>query len=273
MAIKFCSFASGSSGNCYLVRDDDTAILIDAGISGKKILHNLHETGTEPEEVAALLVTHEHIDHVKSLPVLSKKLPNVLMYANLRTWENTERPVPDEKKRVFHTGQEFTVGGFTIRPFAVSHDAAEPVGFSIAKDGCQISILTDSGVLSDENLREIAGADLLVLESNHEEEILLMGRYPYPLKRRILGDEGHLSNVACGEYLARIHEAVRKPRQVLLGHLSHENNDPSVAMLAVRNTLLEHGIVPGGDLQIEVARRDRRSDVFVIEAGEQDEVQ
>ena len=266
MTIKFCSFASGSSGNCYMVKDDETAILIDAGISGKKILKNLDDTDTQPEDVAAILVTHEHIDHVKSLPVLSKKLPNVEIYANLRTWESNERPVPDEKKRLFITGKEFEVGGFTVKPFPVSHDAAEPVGFTITKGGCQVSILTDSGTLSDDNLEEIAGADLLVLESNHEEQILLMGRYPYPVKRRILSDQGHLSNVACGEYLARIHEAVTKPRQVLLGHLSHENNDPSVAMLAVRNTLLEHGIVLGGDLQIEVARRDKRSDVFVIES-------
>ena len=265
MAIQFCSFASGSSGNCYLVKDDETAILIDAGISGKKILHNLKETDTPLENVRALLVTHEHIDHVKSLPILSKKLPNVNMYANLKTWEANERPVPDECKRVFVTGQPFEIGGFTVRPFHVSHDAAEPVGFSLCKDGCQISILTDSGFVSDENLEEIAGADLLVLESNHEEEILLMGRYPYPLKRRILSDEGHLSNVSCGEYLAHIHKEAPKPRYVLLGHLSHENNAPSVAMLTVRNTLLENGVIPGGDLQIEVAHRDKRSSLFVLE--------
>ncbi|MBQ8151217.1 MAG: MBL fold metallo-hydrolase [Firmicutes bacterium] len=265
MTMKFCSFASGSSGNCYLVKDDETAILIDAGISGKRILHNLKETETPLEDVAALLVTHEHIDHVKSLPVLSKKLPNVSVYANLRTWESNERPVPDEKKRLFNTGEAFRVGAFTVKPFHVSHDAAEPVGFSISKDGCQVSILTDSGFVSDENLKEIAGADLLVLESNHEEEILLMGRYPYQVKRRILSDEGHLSNVSCGEYLARIHKENAKPRQVLLGHLSHENNAPSVALITVKNTLLEQGIIPGGDLQIEVAHRDKRSDVFIIE--------
>lgn len=265
MAIKFCSFASGSSGNCYMVKDDKTAILIDAGISGKKIFQCLEDTCTPLENVAALLITHEHIDHVKSIPVVTKKLPNVHAYANHKTWESNERPVASDKRRVFTTGEEFQVGAFTVRPFPVSHDAAEPVGFTIKKGDCQVSILTDSGYLSDENLQEIADADLLVLESNHEEEILLMGRYPYHVKRRILGDEGHLSNVTCGKSLAHIHKAVPKPRQVLLGHLSHENNDPSVAMLAVRNTLMEHGVIPGGDLQIEVARRDKRSDVFVIE--------
>ncbi|MBQ0079762.1 MAG: MBL fold metallo-hydrolase [Eubacterium sp.] len=265
MAIKFCSFASGSSGNCYMVKDEETAILIDAGISGKKIFQCLEDTDTPAEDVAALLITHEHIDHVKSIPVVTKKLPNVLAYANAGTWMANERPVSSEKRRVFNTGEEFQIGAFTVRPFAVSHDAAEPVGFSIMHGGCQVTILTDSGFLSDENLAEMADADLLVLESNHEEEILLMGRYPYPLKRRILGEQGHLSNVTCGKGLAHIHKAVPKPRQVLLGHLSHENNDPSVAMLAVRNTLFEHGVIPGGDLQIEVAHRDRRSDVFVIE--------
>lgn len=265
MTIKFCSFASGSSGNCYMIKDDETAILIDAGISGKKIMQYLDETGTPIEQVKAVLVTHEHIDHVQSLPILSKKLPNALIYANELTWENNDRPVLSHKKRTFTTGRDFTVGKFNIRSFRTSHDAAEPVGFSISQCGRQISILTDSGYVSDANIEEIAPADILVLESNHEEEMLLMGRYPYTVKRRILGQEGHLSNVTCGICLSKICKLVSKPRQVLLGHLSHDNNDPSIAMLAVRNTLLENDVIPGGGLQIEVAQRSSRSDVFILE--------
>ncbi|MDO4394035.1 MAG: MBL fold metallo-hydrolase [Bacillota bacterium] len=264
MTIKFCSFASGSSGNCYLVKDDETAILIDAGISGKKIMQYLEETDTPPEQVQALLVTHEHIDHVQSLPILSKNLPNVLVYANEPTWDCNERPVPQNKRRTFTTGIDFSVGEFTVRSFHVSHDAAEPVGFSIIQENRQISILTDSGYVSDENLEEIAPADILVLESNHEEEMLLMGKYPYNVKRRILGNEGHLSNVTCGKCLARICHLISKPRRVLLGHLSRDNNDPSIAMLAVNNTLMENDVMPGGNLRIEIAQRKMRGDLLTL---------
>lgn len=264
MTIKFCSFASGSSGNCYMVKDDETAILIDAGISGKKIFEALDETGTPREMVKAVLVTHEHVDHVKSLPIVTKKIPKAQVYANEATWESVERPVDDSRKEYFETGEEFTLGRFTIRPFAVSHDAAEPVGFSICHGDKQISICTDSGCLSDEILAEIAEADLLLLEANHEKEMLMFGSYPYPLKQRILGDEGHLSNVTCGECLCTIVEGNPKPRRVLLGHMSRENNTPDVAMQAVINTLEEKHIFTGGDLQIEVALRDRISRIYEL---------
>ena len=265
MALQFCSFASGSSGNSYLVKDDNTAVLIDAGISGKRILQGLEETDTPREMVSALLITHEHIDHVKSIPVLTKRIPDLLVYANELTWEHIERPVPEEKKRFFRTGEDFKVGGLTICSFPVPHDAAEPVGFSVYGDGRQISVCTDVGYITEEIYEEIIDADLLLLEANHEREMLLMGRYPYPLKQRILGDEGHLSNVSAGEALGRIATEKEKKRQVLLGHLSHENNDPHVAMLAVKNTLQEQDIFVGGDLRIQVAKRDERTSLFVVE--------
>lgn len=264
MALKFCSFASGSSGNSYLVKDDNTAVLIDAGISGKRILQGLEETDTPREMVSALLITHEHIDHVQSIPVLTKRIPDLSVYANQATWENIERPVPQDCRHIFETGQDFRIGDLTIRPFPVPHDAAEPVGFSVYGDDRQISICTDVGYITDEIREEIQDADLLLLEANHEREMLLMGRYPYPLKQRILGDEGHLSNVSAGECLGEIVGRREKKRQVLLGHLSRENNDPHVAMLAVRNTLQEQEIFVGGDLEITVARRDERSRLFEV---------
>lgn len=264
MTLRFCSFASGSSGNCYLVKDDETALLIDAGISGKRIFEGLEETETPLDMVSAVLVTHEHIDHVKSLPILTKKIPGAEVYANKATWEYIERPVPDEQQRTFVTGENFHIGDFIIRPFAISHDAAEPVGFSIFHEGKQISICTDSGCISDDICEEINEADLLLLEANHEQEMLLFGRYPYPLKQRIMGDEGHLSNISCGECLCRIIEQKPKKRVVLLGHLSRENNTPDVAMQAIVNTLEEQRIFMGGDLQIEVALRDQMSKLYDI---------
>lgn len=264
MSLKFCSFASGSSGNCYLVKSDETAILIDAGISGSRILESLGETETLRDDVSAILVTHEHIDHVKSLPVMTKRIPGLTVYANEATWDSIERPVPEDRKEFFTTGEEFQIGDLTIRPFPVPHDAAEPVGFSIFADGRQITVCTDAGYISDEMYEEILEADLLLLEANHEKEMLLFGRYPYPLKQRILGDEGHLSNLTCGEGLCRIVNENPKKRQVLLGHLSHENNTPEVAMQAIINTLEEESIFTGDDLRIDVVLRDSMSRVYEL---------
>ncbi|MDD6979240.1 MAG: MBL fold metallo-hydrolase [Firmicutes bacterium] len=264
MTVKFCSFASSSSGNCYMVKDDNTAILIDAGISGKKIFRALEETETSLDMVEAVLVTHEHTDHVKSLPILTKKLPRAAVYANRATWDEIDRPVAPERRREFITGEDFYIGDFTIRPFAISHDAAEPVGFSIYHGEVQISICTDAGYVGEDILEEIKRADLLLLEANHEKEMLLYGRYPYPLKQRILGDEGHLSNLSCGECLCRIIREQPKERMVMLGHLSRENNTPEVALQAVVNTLEEQEIFVGGQLKLQVARRDERSEVYEL---------
>lgn len=264
MTLKFCSFASGSSGNCYLIKNDSSALLIDAGISGKRIFQALKDTDTPHEKVRGLLVTHEHIDHVKSLPIVTKKLPGIAAYANDATWANIQRPVAEKQQRIFHTGRDFYIDDFRIRPFAIPHDAAEPVGFSLYCGDKQISIVTDVGHITDEIFDEITDADFLLLEANHEKEILLMGRYPYNLKHRILSDKGHLSNVSAGECLCRLAEARRKKRQVLLGHLSHENNDPAVAMLTVRNTLMERNIIPGNELKLGIAMRDCHSPVYEV---------
>lgn len=264
MPFSFCSFASGSSGNCYLIKNDTTALLIDAGISGKKIFQGLDDTDTPKEAVAGILVTHEHIDHTKSLPIVTKKLPNIKAYANEATWAAIERPVAEEKRKTFHTGEDFFIEDFHIKPFAIPHDAADPVGFSIYSGGRQISIVTDVGYITEEIFQEITTADLLLLEANHEEEILLMGSYPYDLKRRILGKKGHLSNVSAGECLCELMEVNPKKRQILLGHLSRENNDPAVALLTIKNTLLEKNIFPGGGLKLEVAMRDCCSCVYEV---------
>lgn len=239
-------------------------MLIDAGISGKKIFQALEDTATPPEMVKALLITHEHIDHVKSIPIVTKKLPNILAYANEATWQSIERPVSPDKQRTFSTGEDFYIDDLIIRPFSIPHDAAEPVGYSIYYGDSQISIVTDVGYITDEIFQEITDADLLMLEANHEEEILLMGSYPYELKRRILGENGHLSNVNAGRCLCGLVEARNKKRRVLLGHLSRENNDPSVAMLAVKNTLMENNIIPGSDLKLEVVLRDCCSCIYEV---------
>ena len=264
MALQFCSFSSGSSGNCYLVRENNHALLIDAGISGKKIFNSLEATGTALEDVEALLITHEHIDHVKSIPIVTKKLPNIFAYANDSTWKNIERPVASELKRTFTTGYDFNISNFIIRPFSIPHDASEPVGFSIYHEDRQISMLTDVGHITEDIMDEISDADLLVLEANHDKEILLMNSYPYNVKQRILGDNGHLSNSCAGECIKEITLRNPKKRQILLGHLSNENNTPSIASLTIKNTLEEKNIFLDESLSLDVLLRDTCSCIYTV---------
>lgn len=264
MAFQFCSFASGSSGNCYLIKTDKAAVLTDVGISGKRIFEGLEQTGTDLDRLDAVLITHEHIDHVRSLPIVTKKAPNVKAYANENTWNNIEKKVQEEKKAFFVTGEDFFIKDLQIRPFAVPHDAAEPVGFSFFAEGKQISILTDAGYISEEIFAEIVDADLLVLEANHEVEILQMCSYPYQTKRRILGDFGHLSNVTAGNCICRLMEAKEKARRILLGHLSRQNNEPSLAKMTVRNILQEDEIFIGDRLKVDVILRDSLSAVYEV---------
>lgn len=262
MSLDFCSLASGSSGNCYLIRCDETALLVDVGISGKRIFEGLEYTNTPLENVQAILVTHEHIDHVQSLPIVTRKAVNAKAYANEATWANINKKVADEKKEYFCTGDEFYIGKILVKTFPLSHDAADPVGYSFYAEGRQISIVTDSGCITPEIFDEIVDADLLVLEANHEVEVLQMCSYPYKTKRRILGDSGHLSNVTAGKCICRLMEAKDKARRILLGHLSQQNNEPELAKMTITNILNEEEIYIGDRLQVEVIRRDKVSRIY-----------
>ena len=264
MSLNFWSFASGSSGNCYMVRSGDTALLVDVGISGKRIFEALEYTDTPLEMVRAVLVTHEHIDHVQSLPIVTRKAKNAKAYANEATWANINKKVEEDKKAYFITGEEFQIGDITVKPFPVSHDAAEPVGFSFFAEGRQISILTDSGCITKEIFDEIVDADLLVLEANHEVEVLQMCSYPYQTKRRILGEFGHLSNVTAGKCICKLIAAKNKARRILLGHLSQQNNEPELAKMTITNILHEEDVYIGDQLQMEVIHRDTVSRIYEV---------
>lgn len=265
MAFSFCSFSSGSSGNCYLVRSDNTALLVDVGISGKKIIEGLSATETPEELVKGVLVTHEHIDHVKSLRVISKKLPGAKTYANSGTWTQIEENVPDAQRQVFITGEMFSIGDIKVKPFHISHDAVEPVGFSFYAEGKQISIVTDTGYITDEIFTEMKQADILALEANHDENMLKVGRYPWNVKQRILGNKGHLSNVAAGKCLCRLlDECCNKPRRVLLAHLSRENNFPEMAYQTIKNVLEESEYYLGKQLQLNTMMKDEISMIYKV---------
>jgi len=264
MSMSFCSFSSGSSGNSYLVKSGTTALLIDAGISGKRILEGLNLSGTLLEDVRGILVTHEHGDHIKSLNTITKKLPNVIAYANENTWSLIENKIIEAKKRIFKTGEIFVIGDINIKPFNISHDAIEPVGFSFYYEGSQISIVTDTGHITEEIYEEIIDADILVLESNHDVNMLKMCRYPWSVKQRILGAEGHLSNEDAGGILCRLISGKSKKRQVLLAHLSRENNFPEMAIQTIKNLLQEADFYIGKNINVEMILKDQMSQIYYL---------
>jgi len=262
MNISFCSFSSGSSGNSYLVKSETTAILLDAGISGKRILEGLVQSKTEMDMVQGILVTHEHIDHVKSLTTMTKKLPNAFAYANEKTWGIIGEKVKEEKKKKFITGEIFYVGDIQVKAFNISHDAVEPVGFSFYCGGSQVSVVTDTGHITEEIYEEIIDADILVLESNHDVNMLKMCRYPWSVKQRILGKQGHLSNEDAGAILCRMIGENNKKRQVLLAHLSKENNFPEMAFQTIKNLLQESEFYIGKNVHMEMIVKDQMSETY-----------
>ncbi|MBK5245672.1 MAG: MBL fold metallo-hydrolase [Peptostreptococcaceae bacterium] len=264
MSISFCSFSSGSSGNSYLVKSGTTALLIDAGISGRRILEGLNHSETLLEDVKGILVTHEHGDHIKSLNTITKKLPNVIAYANENTWSLIENKIAETKKKIFKTGEIFDIGDIQVKPFNISHDAIEPVGFSFYYEGSQISIVTDTGHITEEIYEEIIDADILVLESNHDVNMLKMCRYPWNVKQRILGTEGHLSNEDAGGILCRLISGKSKKRQVLLAHLSRENNFPEMALQTIKNLLQEADFYIGKNVNIEMILKDQISEIYYL---------
>lgn len=264
MALTFCSFSSGSSGNCYLVKSEAATILIDAGISWRKISESLKLAETDPNDLDAILITHEHSDHIRSLRTINRRLPQIRTYANGGTWKCMENLVHEEQRAVFETGAAFLISDIEVTPFLLSHDAEEPVGFSFRGGGKQISILTDTGVLNGDIFDEIREADLLVLEANHDTEMLKIGRYPMFLKQRILGEKGHLSNVDAAAAICRLLSDKRKFRHVLLAHLSRENNFPEMAYQTVKNLLEESDYYIGENLKVNIIKRDEMSAVYTV---------
>ncbi len=261
--MRFSPLYSGSSGNCSVITAGSTRVLVDAGMTGKAIETALGQVGVAPQELDAILVTHEHIDHIKGVGVLSRRY-NLPVYANEGTWKAMAEQVGGigfRNVRTFITGQDFYLGDLNVTPFSTSHDAAEPVGYSFFHKGATLVYMTDTGCVS-ERLREIAAfADLLFIESNHDVGMLKCGAYPYQLKKRILSDKGHLSNDACGELLAKLY--AKGVRRAILAHLSHENNTEQIALNTVSSALAAEGI-DMNDYFLTVAHRDRVTGIFDI---------
>lgn len=270
--ISLCSFSSGSSGNCYLIKTHNAAVLVDAGTTGKQMLEGLKKVKLEPHEIFGILITHEHYDHIRGISVFHNKIKEAPIYASQGTIgvmaEKLGSKIYDyELRPVSHFDGRFKIDEISIEPFPLSHDAAEPLGYTFTAGGKTIAILTDTGVVTEDAFKAIKEADLLVLEANYEERVLLMNRkYPYELKKRIMGRHGHLSNEDCANLISDIVKRRRKetPPKILLAHLSGENNTPANARVTVENLLTEKSLMEGREYFLDVLRRDEISKIFSI---------
>ncbi len=234
--MELCSIASGSSGNCICVGTEHAHLLVDAGISGKRIETGLNTFGLKTNEMEAILVTHEHIDHIAGLGVVARRY-GLPIYATKGTLHavRAAKSVGNIDEGLFHVitpGQEFQIGDMTVHPIAISHDAADPVAYIVKNKTQKVGVVTDLGIYDDALVEKLQGLDILLLEANHDVRMLQAGRYPYPLKQRILGEMGHLSNALSGQLLGRLlHDRFQA---VILGHLSQENNYEQLAYETVR---------------------------------------
>lgn len=260
--MRFCPLCSGSSGNATYIEAGNARILIDAGLSCKRITELLAKIGVDPRQLSAILITHEHVDHVRGVNILSKKY-DLPVYANADTWSMLKAPLKDVAPKnvcVFESDRDFYLAGARVLPFSVPHDAIHCVGFTVSAAGHKVGVCTDLGHVDARILSILSGCDLLLFEANHDVDMLMAGNYPYLLKKRILSGIGHMNNDDCGKALVKLHETGVK--NVILGHLSKENNHPALAMVAVRAALEEAGIAE--DMQIAIAAREEPTGVFEI---------
>ncbi|CAM3808999.1 MBL fold metallo-hydrolase [Alkalicoccus chagannorensis] len=250
MSLKFSVLASGSTGNAIYVETAGQKLLIDAGLSGKKIEKLAAEAGLSLQALDGILVSHEHSDHIKGVGILARRY-QLPVYANEGTWKAMAASVgeiPLDQKFTFATGTQRTFADLDIESFHVSHDAADPMFFSFSHDGKKLTILTDTGYVSDRMLGLAEESQALIFESNHDVGMLRMGHYPWNVKRRILGDEGHVSNEDAGMALAQL--VRRSPADVYLAHLSKDNNMKDLARMTVQQTLELEGAAPGEDFRL-----------------------
>ena len=265
--LKFISFGSGSSGNCYYLATATDGLMIDIGVGLRTLKKHCKDYGVSLHSVKNLLITHDHADHIKSVgsfsgdyqvPVYTTRL----VHKGININYCIQRKVSDDMKRFLEVGKTVVIGDFTVTPFAVPHDASENVGYEIKVEGINFVIITDAGSVTDEMKEIISRADYLVIEANHDVEMLEGGPYPAYLKKRILSASGHLSNADCGRAIAE--NMSERLKHVWLCHLSEENNHPELARKTVETILRSYGIVPGKDVELEVLRRQLPTGVFEL---------
>lgn len=262
--MKFSVLASGSTGNAIYVATDRVSVLIDVGITGKQAEAAMQAIGVKPEELSAILVTHEHVDHIKGVGVMARRY-GLPIYANAKTWNELDGQIgtiKEDQRRLFGVGDKQELEDLGIESFGISHDAAEPMGFCFYQGNKKLSVATDLGYVSERIKETIRGADAYIFESNHDVELLRMSQYPWSIKRRILSDVGHLSNESAGEALIECLNGGAE--RVYLAHLSKENNMIDLARLTVKNILEEQGLKVGDDVHLRDTYPDRPTRLEVL---------
>ena len=258
---KFCSLYSGSSGNSSLIQTDETKILVDIGVSCKKMTESLLSININPSDIDAIIITHEHTDHTQGIYMFSNKY-NIPVYANRETWD----AMPSQKEKMhkenikYFDFNVFNIGDLKISPFSIPHDAANPCGFNIYNSNKKISIATDIGHITTEIMDKLSNSSFLLLEANYDNNILKCSKYPYPLKKRIAGPTGHLSNEEASKTISYLVE--HGLNNIMLAHLSKENNFPELAYQTVVNELIENNIA--SDFSLLVANRYNISPIIDI---------
>ena len=238
MSVRLSILGSGSGGNCAIVATSRTRLLIDAGFSFREIKNRLQKIGEDPKRIDAVLITHEHADHVSGLATLARKLKRPVFVTPLTEsrldWGESE-PVLER----FQAGQRFTIGDIAVESFTIPHDAVDPVAFCFRAEGVRIGLVTDLGYLPESVKQHVRGCQLLALESNHDLDMLKVGPYPWFVKQRVMSRVGHLSNHTVGEFLTS--EFDRVPEVLVLAHLSEQNNHPEIARLTAADALRSAG--------------------------------
>lgn len=254
----FCPLYSGSSGNSIFISTEYGSVLVDAGLPGKSIEKALKDIDKDGAKIDGIFVTHEHIDHVKGVGVMSRRY-DIPIYANELTWKGMAKnigKIKEENIRIIDK-ESIDIKDMHICCFNIPHDAANPMGYTVSCGNKKVSVATDLGHFSKEVENAVKNSDVVLLESNHDVEMLKFGPYPYSLKRRILSDIGHLSNEACGEAIVSMIK--HNTKRVVLGHLSKTNNHPELAYETVVSVLRENGVKLNDDISVYMAKRDMPS--------------
>ncbi len=263
MALSMTPLFSGSSGNAILISNGTSHILVDAGVSGRRIEEALRSVGQDIRDIKGILITHEHSDHIAGAGILSRK-HDIPVYANELTWEACGAKLGNVQSRfarvIGKTG--FYIDDLLIEPYDIPHDAADPVGYCVSCGARRVAVATDLGYFPKTLEMKLQSCDLVLLESNHDLTMLQTGRYPRALKERIRSRRGHLSNDDAAEAAVRL--ACAGVSSILLGHLSRENNSEQLAFRTVTDALIAQGLNPGYDVNLGLAFRDRVTGVFHI---------
>ncbi|CAM4316529.1 MBL fold metallo-hydrolase [Lacicoccus alkaliphilus] len=262
--MRMSVLASGSSGNSTYVETEKGSLLIDVGLTCKRIEEGLGQIGTSLKNIDGILITHEHSDHIKGLKVIAKRY-DIPIFANDQTWQQLDRKnieVPSEQKFHFNPLETKEIVGMDVQSFHVSHDAIDPQFYTFMKDGKKLSVITDTGYVSDQMKGIIKESDCFIFESNHDVDMLRMGRYPWVTKQRILSDVGHVSNEDAAHAMKDV--ITDKTKRIYLSHLSLDNNIKELAKMSVEQILSQYDIDTDNEIQLHHTDKNTPTEIYTI---------